>query len=158
MLPPCKLFGLRGHGLGVCRLYGRAKGDLQKDLCHRMPPRTAAANAPVPTAGPSTHTSTGDPQTEPDLSVGVYFGSLFFPPGSWCAYGFVSVLQESLFPPVLCKFCNQISLASKVKLSGGFQSLCQISRVGNLLWVLELFLTVREFLWYNCSAVCGSSS
>ena len=62
MLPPCKLFGLRGHGLGVCRLYGRAKGDLQKDLCHRMPPRTAAANAPVHSRPLLTHVSAGDPQ------------------------------------------------------------------------------------------------
>ena len=40
--------------------------------------------------------------------------------------------------PVLCKFCNQIPLASKVKFPGGSQSLCQISRLENLLCVLEL--------------------
>ena len=40
--------------------------------------------------------------------------------------------------PVLCKFCNQIPLASKDKFPGGSQSLCQIPRLGNLLWVLEL--------------------
>ena len=50
--------------------------------------------------------------------------------------GFVCVLQESV-SPVLCKFCNQIPLASKVKLPGS-QSLCQIPRLGNLQWVLEL--------------------
>ena len=37
--------------------------------------------------------------------------------------------------PVLCKFCNQILLASKVKFP---QSLSQIPRLENLLWVLEL--------------------
>ena len=68
-----------------------------------------------PEQGLSTHASTGDPQTEPDVSVGVYFGSLLFSPRSWCAYGFVSLLQESLFPPVLCKFFNQIPLNFKVK-------------------------------------------
>ena len=45
---------------------------------------------------------------------------------------------KSLFPLVLCKLCNQIPLASKVKFPGGSQSLCQIPRLGNLLWVLEL--------------------
>ena len=34
--------------------------------------------------------------------------------------------------PVLYKFYNQIPLASKVKFSGGSQSLCQIPRLGNL--------------------------
>ena len=33
---------------------------------------------------------------------------------------------------------NQIPLASKVKFPGGSQSLCQIPRLGNLLWALEL--------------------
>ena len=46
-------------------------------------------------------------------------------------------LQESV-SPVLWKFCNQIPLASKVKFIGGSQSLCQIPRLGNLSWVLEL--------------------
>ena len=55
-----------------------------------------------------------------------------FSPGSWCAQGFVCVLQESVFP-VLCKFCNQIPLAFKVKFPGVSQSLCQIPRLGNLL-------------------------
>ena len=40
--------------------------------------------------------------------------------------------------PVLWKFFNQIPLASKVKFPGDSPSLYQISRLGNLLWVLEL--------------------
>ena len=63
--------------------------------------------------------------------------SLLLSPGSWCAQGFVCALQESV-SPVLCKFCNQIPLASKVKLLGGSRSLGQIPRLENLLWVLEL--------------------
>ena len=39
---------------------------------------------------------------------------------------------------VLCKFCNKIPLTSKVKFPGGSQSFCQVPRLGNLLWVLEL--------------------
>ena len=58
-------------------------------------------------------------------------------PFSWCPQGFACALQESV-SPVLCKFCNQIPLASKVKFSGSSQSLCQIPRLGNLLWVPEL--------------------
>ena len=70
--------------------------------------------------------------------------------GLWCHQGlmflsmphsimlsFVCALQESV-SPILCKFCNQIPLASKVKFSGSSQSLCWIPRLGNLVWALEL--------------------
>ena len=43
--------------------------------------------------------------------------------------------SKNLFP----QSCNKIPLASKVKFPGGSQSLCQSPRLGNLLWVLELF-------------------
>ena len=49
------------------------------------------------------------------------------------------VPSKRLFPLVLWKFCNQIPWASKVKFHGSSQSLCWIPRLGNLLWVLELF-------------------
>ena len=39
---------------------------------------------------------------------------LLFSPGSWCTQGFVCALQESV-SLVLCKFCNQIPLASQDK-------------------------------------------
>ena len=64
-------------------------------------------------------------------------GSLLLSPGFWCTQGFVCAFQESV-SPVLWKFCNQILLASKVKFPGDSQSLCQIPRLENLLWVLEL--------------------
>ena len=73
-------------------------------------------------------------------------GSLLLSPGPCCVQGFVCALQESVSP---------VPTGLQSKFSGGFQSICQIPRVGNLLWVLELFLTVREFLWYNCSAIFG---
>ena len=47
--------------------------------------------------------------------------------------------------PVLWKFCNQIPLAFKVKFSGCSQPLCQITRLGNLLWALELSQQCRNF-------------
>ena len=64
-------------------------------------------------------------------------GSLLLSPWFWCARGFVCALQECV-SPVLYKFCNQILLASKVKIPGGSQSLCWTPRLRNLLWVLEL--------------------
>ena len=48
------------------------------------------------------------------------------------------VPPKSLFP----LSCARIPLVSKVKFPGGSQSFCLISRLGNLLWVLELFLTM----------------
>ena len=55
------------------------------------------------------------------------------------------VPSKSLFP-VLCKFYNQIPLASKVKFLGSFQSLCQIPRLGNLLGPRNstIYLEVKE--------------
>ena len=64
-------------------------------------------------------------------------GSLILSPGSCYTQCSVCALQKSV-SPVLCKFCNQVQLASKVKLPVGSQSLCQIPMLGNLLWVLEL--------------------
>ena len=46
---------------------------------------------------------------------------------------------------VLWKFCNQITLAFKVKFPGGSQSLCQIPRLGNLLLALELLQQCKNF-------------
>ena len=62
-------------------------------------------------------------------------GSLLLSPGSWCAQGFV---QTTLFAQSCFKFCNQIPLVPKVKIPGASHSLCQIPRLGNLLWILEL--------------------
>ena len=45
-------------------------------------------------------------------------GTLLPSPVSWCTWGLVCVLQESV-SPVLCKFCNQVPLFSKVKFPKG---------------------------------------
>ena len=123
--------------------------------------KTVVFSAPDPAAG---HCGPTPPPETPRHSQASLaqslMGTLFLSLGSWCTQGFICALQESV-SPALWKFCNQIPLASKVKLPRGSQSFCQIPRLGNLLWVLELsrtFLTVREYLWYNCSAVCGSSA
>ena len=105
--------------------------------------------------------STGDSLTLTGKSYCLLWGHCFFllAPGAHrvlCVCVCVCALWESV-SPVLWKFCNQTPLASKVKFTGGSQSFCWIPRLANLLWVLELYLKVWEFLWYNCSAVCGSS-
>ena len=64
-------------------------------------------------------------------------GTLLLSPCSWYAQGFVCALQESV-SPVLWKFYNQISLASKIKFTGGSQSLCWAPRLGLVLWDPEL--------------------
>ena len=60
--------------------------------------------------------------------------------------------------PVLWKFCNQISLAFKVKFPGGSQSLCWIPQVGKSVVGPRTFAIVQEHLWHNCSPVGGSSA
>ena len=117
-------------------------------LPHLVPPTLQQATTDPPSETP------GHPQES--LSQ-CFLRSLLLSPGSWCTQCFTCALQESV-SPVLCKFCNQVPLASKVKFPGGSQTLCQIPRLENLLWVLELILTVWKFIWYNCSAVCGSSA
>ena len=82
-------------------------------------------------------------------------GSLLLFSGSWCTILFVPSNSVS---PVLCKFCNQIPLASKVKFPGGSQSVPLLdAQVGTYAVGPRSFITVRE-LWYNCSAVCASSA
>ena len=83
-------------------------------------------------------------------------GSLLLSPGSWCAQGFVCALQESVsrscvssvikshWPPK----SNSLGVLSPFSRSEGGKSV-----VGP-----RTFLTVQEFLWYNCSAICGSSA
>ena len=124
---PSLLFDLRPN-------YGGDNGYLLQKIpcmycctqCHQPCKR------PLPT-----HASAGDSWTLTGKSVPVSCGVTA--PFSW-----VLVLTRFCFCPprvcfpVLCKFCNQIPLASKVKFSWSSQPLCQIPRLGNLLWVLEL--------------------
>ena len=54
-------------------------------------------------------------------------------------------LQESLFPPVLWNFCNQIPLTSKVRFPEDSQSICQIPWLRSLLWSLKLLQQCKNF-------------
>ena len=114
--------------------YGRGNGNLlQKDLCQHCSIQASdpAAGHCKPTPPPETP---GHSQASLAQSL---VGSLLLSPGFWCIQHFVFALQESVSPG-LWKFCNQITLASKVKFPGVSQSLCWIPRVRNLLCALEL--------------------
>ena len=99
--------------------------------------RTAVVSAPDPVADHFWPLLETPGHSRASLSQSLV-GSLLFSPGSWCTQGFICALHASVSPG-LCKFCNQIPLASKVKFPGGSQFLFQIPRLGNLLWALELF-------------------
>ena len=77
-------------------------------------------------------------------------------PGSGCTQGFVCALHESLFPQVPWKFCNQIPLFFKVRFPGDSQSLCQILRLGSLMWGLEHLQQCEKFFGTIVLPVCGS--
>ena len=85
----------------------------------------------------STHTSTGDPPTLAGRSGPVSRGVTA--PSPWVLVHIKFYLcpprMESLFPPVLWKSCN--SLAFKVRFHRDFWSLCQIPRLGSLMWGSE---------------------
>ena len=105
---------------------------------------------------PPTHFSVGDFWTLTGKSGSVSCG--ITAPFSWV----LVCTTFCLCPPricssVLCKFCNQIPLASKVKFSGGSVPLPD-PQVRKSVVGPRTFLTVQEFLWYNCSAFCGSSA
>ena len=119
-------------------------------LLHSVPPTLWQATAnPTPQLETPGHSQ---------ASLGQFFvGSLLLSPGSWCAKSFFCTLHESA-SLVLCKFCNQIPLASKVKFPGGFSVPLPDPQVGKSVVGPRSFLTVRKFLWYNCSSVCGSSA
>ena len=117
--------------------YGGGNED-NGDHLQKVPYRHCCTQCPGPCSRPPlAHASARVLDTHRQVWVSVLWGSLLLSPGSWCERGFVCALQVTV-SPILCEFCNQIPLASKVKFPGGSQSLCQIPRLGNLLWVLEL--------------------
>ena len=123
---PSLLFGLKPN-------YGRDNGDLlHKGLCQHFciqyPDLAAGHCQPTPLPKIPGHSQASLVQSLVE--------SLILSPGSWCT-------RFCLCPPRVCfpllgKFCNQTPLASKVKFCGSSRSFCQIPRLGNLLWVLEI--------------------
>ena len=85
---------------------------------------TAILSTPNPVA--SHHQPMPPPETPGHSQASLaqsLVGSLLLSHGSWCLQDFIWAPQESV-SPCLCKFHNQIPLASKVKFPGDSQSLC----------------------------------
>ena len=115
-----------------CLAWGQTMAEVMWNLCTHC-----CVWCPWPHSMPlSSHTSARDSRTlQTSLAQSLVSHCSFLLAAS--AQGFVCAFQE-FFSPVLWKFCNQIPLGSKVKFPGDSQSLCQIPRLENLLWVLEL--------------------
>ena len=140
-------FSVDGRGCVPSLLFGQRPkyGGSNEDsggLLQKVPCTHCCTQCPRPCSRPLlTHASARDSWTLTGKSGSVSCGDTA--PFSWvlvCTRFVptkIRALQDSVFP-VPWKFCNQIPLASKVKFPGGSQSLCQIPRLGNLLWVPEL--------------------
>ena len=103
----------------------------------RSQAQPAALSAPTPAAGQRRPTPPPEMPGHSRASLGQsLWGHCAFILGPG-AQGFVCASKT--VSPALWKFCNQVPLTSNVKFPGCSQSLCQIPRLGNLLWVLELF-------------------
>ena len=83
-----------------------------------------------------THISTRDSYTLTGNSDSVSCGVTVLSPGSQCTQDFVCALQESLFPPVLWKFCNQYPNL-QCQIPWGFPAPSLYSQVGSLMWYLQ---------------------
>ena len=162
-LPPWQLFGLRQPSLGVYRLYGKVRGKLPRGLCHQG---TSSAPHPCGESLP-THASTRDPPklagSFGSVSCGVTASLLWLSVHTkFCLY---PPRLESLFPLVLQKSYNQISLALKARFPEDSQPLCgkprlECSEVQNLhnsvrtslvlllssLWVTHLVDKIFDFI------------
>ena len=104
----------------------------KRTYANGAPSRIAAASAPFP-AVRWIHTSISDPPTLAGRSCSVSCGATI--PFLWVlVHARIRLCPprvESLFPPVLWKFCNEIPMSFKVRFPGDPQSLCQIPRLGN---------------------------
>ena len=104
-------------------------------LLHAVPPSLQQA-----TANPRLHWRLLD--THRQVWVSLLWGhcSFLLGPGT---HQVLFVLSKNLFPQSCVG--SVIKSHFKVKLPGGSQSLCQIPRLGNLLWALELLQQCENF-------------
>ena len=121
--------------------------------------------------------SAGDPSTLAGRSGSVSYGVTAPSPWvlMWTLLCVCPPRVESLFPLVLSKSCNQISLAFKVRFSGNSSSRCRTPRLGSLTWGSEPSLqwvdfcgiTVLQFvshpptgygIWFYCDCAPPTNS
>ena len=130
------------------QLFGGANGELQEGSCQGVLTRTSAASVLVPAVNHShPPTSAGDPPTLAGRSGSVSYG-VTAPPPQVLMHTLLCVCSprvESLFPPDLSTYYNQILLAVKVSFSGNSSSRCQTPRLGSLTWGSEPSLQWVDF-------------
>ena len=131
--------------MGLCSFlwpnYGRSDASnsclLQKDLCqHATAPRKVVVSAPDPAAG---HCQPAPLQRLLDIHRQVWL-SLFW---GHCSF----FLGPGAHKVLLC--------APRVCFPGDSESFCQISRLGNMLWSLELWQQCENFFDINVLRCVG---
>ena len=124
--------------------YGGGNED-NGDLLQKVPYMRCPTQCPwCCSRPPPTHASTGDSWILTGKSGSVSCGVT--PPFSWVlVHRRFCLCPPRFVSPVLCKFCNQILLASKNKFPVGSQSLCQIPKLGSVLWGLEFLQQYENF-------------
>ena len=120
----------------LSKIFMPAPPCSSQDFCIQCSDPAVGHYRPIPTPETPGHSQVSLAQSAVQ-SLLLYSGSL-------CAQSFVYDLQKSV-SLILWKFCNQISLAFKVKFHGGSQSFCQIPRFGNLLWTIERLQQCKNF-------------
>ena len=131
-----KWLSMQDPGLGSTGSMVGLMATYKEDLRQGAPSRTAAASTAVNHCDPCLHRRLS---ILAGRSGSVSWGITV--PFSWvlaCArFCSCPPRVQSLFPPVLWKYCNQIPLAFKVRFPGESQSLCGIPRLGSLMWGSE---------------------
>jgi len=146
VFPPC------------CLTWDQTMGEVMKIMAtsfKRSHASSPTLSAPNPVAGHHWPTPMLKTPRHRQVWVSLLWGHCSFFLGSG-VHNVLCVPSKSLFPQFCVKFCNQIPLPSKVKFPGG-SVLLPDPQVGTSVVGPRTILIVREFIWYNCSVVCGLS-
>ena len=119
--------------------------DLLKDSCQHAAPRTDAASAPDPRQATADLRLCRRPShAHRQAWIRLLWVTALFPWVPVCIC-FVCSLQESLFPPALWKFCDQMPLFFQVRFPGSSQSLGWIRSLRSLMWRVEPLQQCENF-------------
>ena len=115
---------------------------------------TAALSVPDPAAAHRQPTPVPETHVHSQASLcQSLVGSLLLSPGSWCTQGFVCAPQESVSQSCVNSIIR--SHCPPKSNSLGFSVSLPNPWVGKSVVGSRTFLTVWEFLWYNCSVFVG---
>ena len=128
---PSLYFGLRQN-------YGRVMATSSKRTYASCASKDCCSQCPWPTAGRCRPTPPLETPEHSQTSLGSVSCEITAPLSCvlLCTRLCLCPPRVSV-SPVPWQFCNQIALTLKVRFSGDSQSLCQIPRLGSLLWSLE---------------------